>query len=196
MSGVDSRAEAENPKGNKSVWVPVLTVYHRAENLHCWRLCSHNMGWLRTAHLPQGRPFAEGPCKWNLLESIFLLVLKEVIHGRESHCGNCWKISHRNNTLEGQPLGGLKEAAHGDMLCVFWLPRCRNLSRKTSEPEEKPLSLWWLPLVLLTNLDTVWMAKEKCWQDPSSVRTGQSNWEWTWRGNKLITDKTGFAKTI
>lgn len=42
MSGVASRAEAEDPKEDKAIRVPVLTFYHRAENLHCWRVCSHD----------------------------------------------------------------------------------------------------------------------------------------------------------
>ncbi|CAI9175863.1 unnamed protein product [Rangifer tarandus platyrhynchus] len=88
----------------------------------------------------QGRPFVEGPCRWNLLESIFLLVLKEVIHGRESHCENYWKISHRHDTLGSQPLGFWRKL-HMEICFVFLTATCfRNLPRKTSEPEEKPLS--------------------------------------------------------
>ena len=106
MSGVDSRAEAENPKAEQSYesQSSPSTTGLRISTVGDYVAMAHGM----TKNGPsqtQGRPFAEGPCKWNLLESIFLLVLREVIHGRESHCGNCWKISHRNNTLESQPLG-------------------------------------------------------------------------------------------
>ena len=175
MSGVDSRAEAENPKAEQSYesQSSPSTTGLRISTVGDYVAMAHGM----TKNGPsqtQGRPFAEGPCKWNLLESIFLLVLREVIHGRESHCGNCWKISHRNNTLESQPLGAWRKL-HMEICFVFLTAtRCRNLSRKTSEPEEKPLS----PMVATIGpywqtLTLYWMAKEKCWQDPAPSEQGR-----------------------
>ena len=141
----------------------------------------------------QGRPSAEGPCRWNLLESIFLLVLKEVIHGRESHSGNYWKISHRRDTLGSQPRGFWRKL-HMEICFVFLTATCfRNLPRKTSEPEEKPLfptvaaiDPYWQTLTLLDG-------KGETLSGPSCIRTGQVT-ENGPGGNKSVTDKTGFAK--
>ena len=88
----------------------------------------------------------------------------------------------------------MKEAAHGDMLCVS---DCHMLQEPVKEDirtrREASFPYGGYHWSLLTNLDTVLDGKGEMLAGPSSVRTGQVT-ENGPGGKKLITDKTGFAK--
>lgn len=88
----------------------------------------------------------------------------------------------------------MEEAAHGDMLCVS---DCHMLQEPAEEDirtrREASFSYGGCHCSLLTNLDTVLDGKGEMLAGPSSVRTGQVT-ENGPGGNKLITDKIGFAK--